>query len=396
MPRRTKASLRNKQKANKRWSPGDARQETEEPVTPQSSPRVTAKINPDVHVTAVLLTGSTYQQSKEMLEIMNIETPSESTFYEHQKRIAPIIEEIAQETVEDAINQAKEMNHNSFSIDSRWSSRRNGSQNTCTALDQKTNKVVAFHNTIKVGGKRAGDYSGASNMMESIGVSAIASELKSKFGEKKINIVHDGDNKSEKIFIDNEVDCEHSYDKGHAIQSIKRQFKTAKKQAKDTTKISSPFHGIENRVVTYAGFLVDNVNDPEQREMLWKNTPEHLTGNHEHCVHDLKKKVGRKPKTPPKIKAPEEYYIWKKGVQEPKLKQCLQEFCDKTAHVLGHVSNQGCTNPNESINAAQAKYAEKRIAFGNSYGARVGVAIGKWNDPLNFTKNVLEKTGVAE
>ena len=42
---------------------------------------------------------------------------------------------------------------------------------------------------------------------------------------------------------------------------------------------------ISDRVIAYANYLIKNVDDPNLREMLWLNTPEHLTGNHTLCIH---------------------------------------------------------------------------------------------------------------
>ena len=393
MPPRSKKSLRMKNAAEKRWS---AAKESEE--TPKSSPlrEPLAKVPPDVHVTAALLTASTYTQSRDLFRMVNLDCSAESTFYLHQKEIAPKIEELANETVKTSLEQSKGSNSPKISIDSRWSSRRNGSQNTAVAIDVNTNKVISYKNTIKTGGKREGDFSGPSNMMESQGIESISADLKRAFGNREIEILHDGDNKSQKIFEKHELNVAHSLDKGHAMGALKRNFEKAKSAAKDDTKIPKPFFGIENRVISYASHLIDHVDEPEKREILWRNTPEHLIGNHENCQHDLKPKVGRKPKKAPRVKQPEEYYVWKKGVENPKLKDHLQNFCDKTANIVKNVSNDGGTNPNESINANEAKYANKRFSFGNSYGARIGIAVGKWNDPLHFTKNVLEATGSAQ
>ena len=365
--------------------------------SPTSSPvmKPIAKVPADVHVTATLMSGSTYTQSKRLMNMCNMKTVAESTYYTHQKKILPIIESCAQTTVENAKTEVQNIKNPKISIDSRWSSKRNGSQNTATAIETTTNKIISYSNTIKKGGKRNGDYEGSSNMMESAGIRKIAGDLKNTF-DHPISVVHDGDNKSEKIFEELGVNVIHKYDKNHAMGSLKRSLEKAKQDTTRETKIKKPFYGVEGRVMGFAGYLIDNVDDPVKRGELWRNTPEHLTGNHEHCEHpDNLIRRGRPSSSPKSPKIEEQYYVWKKGQQNPALKQSLQTYCDKTANIICNVSNESSTNPNESINSAHCKYANKRIAFGNSYDGRIAIAVGNWNDHQNFTKQVLEETGTA-
>ena len=212
MPPKTKQQKR-MQELRKKQLEASAEPEISPNSSCNSSP---VKIPADVHVTATLLSGSTYTQTKELFSYCNIDTVAESTFYEHQKKIIPIIEQCAQESVSQARELVKDVQSPSVSIDSRWSSRRNGSQNTATAIEASSKKVIAYKNTIKTGGKRQGEYEGPSNMMESAGVTSIAQELNTVFGSRNIDIVHDGDNKSDKIYSENGCVVTHHYDKNHA------------------------------------------------------------------------------------------------------------------------------------------------------------------------------------
>ena len=165
MPPKTKQQKRMQEMRKKQLdnSNSSSIEEISEPSC-NSSP---IKIPADVHVTAALLSGSTYTQTKELFSYCNIDTVAESTFYEHQKKIIPIIEDCAKRNIAEAREQVKNVESPFIAIDSRWSSRRNGSQNTATAIESSSKKVIAYKNTIKIGGKRQGDYDGPSNMMES-------------------------------------------------------------------------------------------------------------------------------------------------------------------------------------------------------------------------------------
>ena len=72
-------------------------------------------------------------------------------------------------------------------------------------------------------------------MMESNGIDSIATDIKYAFGDEQIEILHDGDNKSKRIFDNQNLNVIHSLDKGHVIGSLKRKLAKAKSDAKEDT-----------------------------------------------------------------------------------------------------------------------------------------------------------------
>ena len=353
------------------------------------------KIPGRVLATSCLLNGSTYTQAANFLHMCNIDTVAESTFYEAQLAVEEPIIEAAAKTVTRAREEVMAMTKPRLCDDSRWDSARNGSHNTVAAIETTSGKVVSYRNTIKYGGKRVGNYTGPSNMMESEGLKHVISDVKEMFGDDEVEITTDGDNKSTRIFREAGLNFTQSHDKGHGLAAIKRRFSRMKEVVKEQLNITTPFYGIEGRLIQYAQYLINHEPNPEKRVRLWLNSPSHYVGDHSHCEHPSnEKKVGRPRKKPIKEKSEDRFYVWKKGVENSELKEILEHFCESTAHIIESCVSTTGTNQCEALNSMIGKYAPKRISFGNSYEARAAIAVGMKNDPTGFISDVLEATGV--
>ena len=76
--------------------------------------------------------------------------------------------------------------------------------------------------------------------------------------------------------------------------------------------------------------MINSEEDPECRAELWVNVPEHLTGNHQNCHHDERKKSPSGPRIGSEPKRNEDFSIWKAGIDIPEAKDALSSFCKKT------------------------------------------------------------------
>ena len=154
-------------------------------------------------------------------------------------------------------------------------------------------------------------------------------------------------------------------------------------------------HGFKGKIVNFGKHIINSVDDVEEREKQWLNVPEHLTGNHENCNHEKTIKKPGRPRENIKVKSSDEFSVWKKGIEYPKAKEALQDFCNKTAKFIKSCEKKTSTQANESQNSMIAREADKNISYGPSYEARALVAVGKRNDPEHFVLDVLEKTGIV-
>ena len=115
-----------------------------------------------------------------------------------------------------------------------------------------------------------------------------------------------------------------------SLKSLRNSFNSVQKELGLTKRGQRPFYGVVEKMISYAKYLATNVPNPDLRMKLWLNSPEHLTGNHAHCIHpDQIKKIGRSRKD---LKTT--FAVWKKGTNEPGSKKALLKYVEKTAPII--------------------------------------------------------------
>lgn len=342
------------------------------------------KTTPSNMVLGSFLSGTSYPANKIILTANGQKPCSRSAFFEKQAIVAPKVENLGIETTYDAMEESVALGHRRFSQDSRWSSKFNGMENTNSLFDVETGKLVSVFNTLKSRAGRETSFTSGSNMMESYGLEHIADQLQENFGDQMISICHDGDNKSPKIYQKAGLQVDHHRDGGHGLNSIKNAFKKFKSDFY-TIFGKRPYGSLDERIFRYAGYLFAKVNDRDLRVTLWKNVPNHLVGDHSKCCH-FQRSPGRPRSTPC---SPNDFEIWKKGIEIPFYKDHLQNFFDDTADIIQECSYSFNTAKNESFNANIGFLVPKRIDFKSSYCARASIAIGRNNDS-NFDEKVID------
>ena len=345
------------------------------------------KANPPCVVLSTLFSGSTYQATRTILLMNGVKPCSRATFYTYQAEIGPKIVSLAKKSCQEAMMQSVSQGNYQFSQDSRWSSPRHGKENTNAMIDLKTSKVVSYYDTIndRNGKNPFGNFSGASNMMESNGLHHIASEMRENFGDKALDIVHDGDNKSANIYTQEGLNVNHYRDFGHAKKSLRNAFTSVRRELNYISKNEQPFYGVVEKMIQFAKFIVNVIDDPNLREELWMNSPNHLTGDHSHCIHPSEIKRRGRPRKINKSC----FNIWDRGVKNLNYKHALERYCEKTVPIIRACCKGMATTVNESLNASIGTFSPKRVDLKSSYQYRSALAIGKKNDP-EFIKKVFE------
>lgn len=367
-----------------------------------------------------------------MFTLCNIDIPSRGTFFTEQKRQIPIIKECTNKTVIQCRNNAaKNLN---LSTDGCWDHVRNGTHCTVSAIDRDQDKVLYFSNITKDGGKRTGNFSQSSNMMESRGINDIINQIHNDNDRTINSLTHDNDNKTNTILKNDEKfkNAKIMLDPRHAISSIKKSinktieesnimmnnrqnnsnnnnFKnfnesTQKKKKKKRKRNKNFFKGVAEKVVAWYIILITCIKDIPQRIAQWKNTPNHLIGDHTNCKHPQRdKRIEEELKNTEKPKKrgrgrprniTSKDFVWNEGKQYPELKKRMQDFCDANLEYITDVDvDAGRTQSNESLNNMISSYASKRISWGDSYEARACIAIGMKNSPLTYEMSVMNAVG---
>ena len=155
-------------------------------------------------------------------------------------------------------------------------------------------------------------------------------------------------------------DSDALYDKGHLKIALQRRFDAMVK--KHSSRGKNPFFGIKSKILNYSEWLIDNVDDPEEKMELWKNVPEHFCGNHEHCRHPEDFPHPGRPSLASKNRE-SKFTIWKNGISDKTAKSALENYCSITAPLIANCCKDKTTQSNESQNSIISRYASKNINY---------------------------------
>ena len=218
--------------------------------TPQPVKNDMIKTNPSCVVLGTLLGGTNFQTTRTILTLNGCNVCSKSTFYATQSKILPVIENLAKDSCREALQESVTLDHDQFSQDSRWSSLRHGRENTNTMIDVVTKKCISYYDSIKSRENLQGNYDGASNMMESNGLHHIAAELRDAYGDRKLKIAHDGDNKSYNVLLSEALNVEYYRDNGHAQKSLRNAFNAVRRSLNFIGTGEQPFYGVIEKMLS--------------------------------------------------------------------------------------------------------------------------------------------------
>ena len=368
------------------------------------------KVDPDLMVLNGLITGNGYKELRKQSLLFNQIPPSEATFYRHQPPILSHIHNKVQKQVDEFA--AKIRDGAQLSGDACWNHVRNGSHSTSSVFDNDQKKIVAYQNVSK-------DECAASNMMETFGMQKNFKHLQDFVESKKINFIHDHDNKTGKLI--REFNFVEQLDPGHAVKEIRRKainyfdncaknrLRAAISDSENTDDVKKKlFDSIEgkrgrkpaglsmtefrqkysqmiDKLIHWFNFLVYNVDDIEERSRLWANSGNHFIGDHSHCVHPESMQQGKRGR--PKINQ-EEFWIWNEAREDSTFMDELILFLDSTTPLIQKVSH-ATTQDLESLHANIGRTRPKTHYFAASNDARVEIAIGKKND-IHFESKLLK------
>ena len=349
-----------------------------------------ASVDPDLLVVACIANGLGYAEARRILLMCNIKPPSEATFYQHQIVIGPKISEKVAAQVD--FFASKIADDASLSEDGCWNHPKNGSAATVTIFDNKQKKVVAYAHILKAKGYSIGNFTGASNMMESAGVRLCLDQISPNVKGKRITFTHDHDNKSGKILNEFDENAVENYDPGHASKEVKRKaesyFTECAKSRKEAKIVELKKSGITKipksvsikaemekytpmiyRLVEWFKYLVYSEPSEEVRENLWENSVFHFHPSDFHAER------GR-----PRVNKKEEFWEWKVAKEDSSYFDELVTFLHSTSPLIKKVS-QYHTQDLESLNSKIARARPKSKHFSTSNSWRAEMAIGSKNDP---------------
>lgn len=332
--------------------------------------------------------GSTYTKSKGILAAQGIESPPQTTYFRHQKKVGNKIKQLCNESLQE--EAAKMEEGTVISCDAAFAHRRNSSQCHGAFINAKTGKIVAGSVVTKE--RKGGDFKGASNMMET---EMISRNLKQIDTSKVIAYCHDRDNKTPQVMTNNNPNMIEKIDPNHGkkwfqtgwnalLNGSYRLVQATGKGAmnvgqtvtsfvsKQVSKVKnveyrSLFRSVKKHVEAwFVGILYDKEIDSQAKKDKWQTIENHIIGDHSKCTHDPNK----------------ETFVWKKAVENKELRKDFHRFVDDMSKVFDRVDPYLTTNPNESLHAFTAKIADKNTAWSkDGYESRIAYAYLHHNKP---------------
>ena len=147
------------------------------------------RADPTMMAIANIENGSTYTKSKGILAAQGMDSPPQTTYYRHQKKVGNNIKQLCNESLQEEAGNMED--GTIISCDAAFAHRRNSSQCHGAFINVKTGKIVAASVVTKE--RKGGDFKGPSNMMETEMVSRNLQQIDTSKG---VSYCHDRDNKT--------------------------------------------------------------------------------------------------------------------------------------------------------------------------------------------------------
>lgn len=367
MAPKKKAQIKAQNAANIRWGNISLEKEEEDISEMQSE---TKNIEPDMAVISTLIQGTNYRRARLGAAVCGSHFPPRTTFYNHQKKLIPKIENATLGFIEKKANNLFAKRKINASGDGRYDSARDAIKCSFAMMDCDENIVL----DVETVDKR--DEKISSNMLESKAARKVFDRIHEKFGSDSLEtLTTDCDNKTYNQAIDAKLNVTRQFDPRHGIRSLNRNFPKVASSLEYNDEFPNVLDGQESKIVSWGVYLIKNIEDSEIRELMWLNSPQHMIGNHLNCSHGALK---------------ESHSDWERGKSDPEAFQKMCQFFEKTAKFIKNCKFNNTTQCCESLNNLIGMIAPKRVFFSNSYNVRTLIACGLYNEPHFFSNLLIE------
>jgi hypothetical protein len=308
---------------------------------------------------SILVTGSQNGAARELMAWNNLVPPSDTDLYNSLKEMSHAIIEMARKSCltarQELIDQGEPI---TISFDGAWDHRRNGSHCLNSAIAQKTKKVIHFAVVGKKYDKRQSDYCAVSQNMEVAALKLMLPEL------MEIPLItgycHDKDSRTTSAIKDSGWTIGQFLDPNHALKSFDR---TADKWSKKNGKFLDDIIPSLRKFIRW--LIGTSTHSLSEKKTYWANCVKHFCGDHTGCPFIHTKEIP----------------VWSGAAKKGSV-ELLREFVQKTMVNLDIVMSQFSTQANESLNRTKLKYANKDVAWGFTWKARMACAILDRNQPF--------------
>lgn len=315
---------------------------------------------------SIIVNGARYTDIESVFLWNDIIPPSSATYYRAQAQLFDVVKDLC---LRECAKWRAEMKAGAvLAFDGSWSHRRNAKECVVVFIDCALKKIVDFEIVQKVKHQQIGNYEGSSNGME---VEALRRLIARWYDNPNVaGCVHDNDSKASKAIREVNWQIAQYYDPNHIAKCFDRRW---------TSHPHAHLRGLQGKLRCWFNFLIRTDFSPEQRIAHWRNTLEHLKGNHTHCLpHTVK----------PDRKAP--LADNERGQME--LEALLEATVDLIQATRSGLTSQMC----ESYNAVKAHYAQKSISWKVSWSQRIMCAILQVNSPEAWKFELFFRSGLRK
>ena len=316
------------------------------------------RITPQQAVFLSFIHGIGYSKLLDIFYWVNIEFPSETSFYDIQKSLCQDFLDLAEESCKKYRSQS----HKGVGFDGSWSQKRNAPHCIVEAISMDTHKIVDFqmvtqydfpieniHVTV--------DKTIASKAMEGLGLEKIA--YRDSFQQNTDYYVHDGDLAAEVIILNTGLDLQQVFDPNHFIPTILNKY--------DKSGQTSLLSSISTRLIKrFKRIFHDDSIPDEAKKEAWKQSYDHYVSDDD----------------------------WDQRAN-PDAQRALQKFLFDSSIAFDFMKPHITTNINESFHALKAEFAPKSVCWKYSFVLRMCVAIVAFNEGPSWKQLLAAKLNVS-
>ena len=310
---------------------------------------------------AILASGFAYTNAADFCAISEKTIIKESTFYDYQKKMEPILRRLADRICSQKVNDALQKKDLVAAFDACYAHRRNANQCIGILLDVLTGFILAYH-IVHHSDEENETLSSTKKHAKAMEKKTLKKMLTQTSIEKSINctFIHDCDIGADNIVRKLWPSALILYDPNHYTKSQSRKIQSICSENTD-------LNAIKERLVRFYSMLMhDRQKSLEEKVEEWKGSLDHYISTEGWTTENNSQAI-----------------------------EALRQLIEKFSTTFNKINPKYSTNPCESFNKTRCILANKDIAWRVSWRIRAYISIIRWNDQ-NWIQTILREFDIFD